>query len=140
MLGLEVVLGVGDIEAPPLPLIGFLLSIFLKRVHKRLHSLRVARFILLQVHEVEPICEPYKYKLTFTINITFLNITHAKVEPLSIVECIKIKVKVQVIFVLVHFFNFSQVTRLESRVEKECGFSQKPEGYWQLYIIVCKLR
>jgi hypothetical protein len=50
MLGLQVVLGVGDIEAPSLPLIRFLFFIFLKRVYKRLHSLRVAGFVLLQVH------------------------------------------------------------------------------------------
>lgn len=55
MLGLQIIFLVTYIESSSLPLIRVLLLVFLYRVHKRLHALRVARLVLLEVHEVKSV-------------------------------------------------------------------------------------
>lgn len=59
MLSLQVVFGVSYVKASSLPLIGILLPILLKGIQEGLHSLRVTRLVLLQVHQVETVRETY---------------------------------------------------------------------------------
>ena len=66
MLGLQVVLLIVDVEAATLPLIGLGLTILLERVHEGLHPVRVRAVILLQIHDVELVGQPYITLATYT--------------------------------------------------------------------------
>ena len=61
MFGLEIVLGVEDVKAAPLPLVRILLFVLLDRVHKGFHALGVAGLIFLKIHQVKPVSEAYIY-------------------------------------------------------------------------------
>ena len=51
---------------------------------------------------------------------TLFDVSNREIIPLCVVKCIEIEVKIEVVLEIAYFLYFSQVTRLEARVEKEC--------------------
>ena len=52
--------------------------------------------------------------------MTFADVPHREKEPLRVVECIMVEVKVQIVLTLLDLFSLSQVSRLELRIEEQC--------------------
>ena len=94
--------------AASLPLVCLVKPVLLDRVDKGLHPYIIAAFILLKVVYVE------------LYSVPFSNVSHREKVPLWVVECIVVKVEIQVVLTVSDALNLSEVSRLKLSIKKDC--------------------
>ena len=94
--------------ATSLPLVCLVQSILLDRVDKGLHAYTIRALILLKVVDVE------------FDSVALPNVSHREKVPLRVVQCIVVKVQIQVVLTVSDALNFSQVARLKLSIKKDC--------------------
>ena len=94
--------------AASLPLVCLVQSVLLDRVDKRLHADMIAAIVLLKVVYVE------------LYSVAFSNVPYGEKVPLRVVECIVVKVEIQVVLTLSDALSLSKVARLKLSIKKDC--------------------
>ena len=94
--------------ATSLPLVCLVQSVLLDRVDKRLHADMIAAIVLLKVVYVE------------LYSVAFSNVPYGEKVPLRVVECIVVKVEIQVVLTLSDALSLSKVARLKLSIKKDC--------------------
>lgn len=107
--GPEFVFVVADIIAASLPKVGACLFVLLNGVYEGLHADLIARFVLLQIHDVE------------LVLAALADVSHREEEPLRVVGRVIIKIYEAVVLEFIKFLNLSEVAGLKSRVEEDGG-------------------
>lgn len=94
--------------AASLPLVCLVQSVLLDRVDKGLHADMIAAIVLLKVVYVE------------LYSVAFSNVPYGEKVPLRVVECIVVKVEIQVVLTLSDTLSLSKVSRFKLSIKKDC--------------------
>ena len=93
--------------AASLPLVCLVQSVLLDRVDKGLHADMIAAIVLLKVVYVE------------LYSVAFSNVPYGEKVPLRVVECIVVKVEIQIVLTLSDALSLSKVSRLKLSIKKD---------------------
>ena len=93
--------------AASLPLVCLVQSVLLDRIDKGLHADMIAAIVLLKVVYVE------------LYSVAFSNVPYGEKVPLRVVECIVVKVEIQIVLTLSDALSLSKVSRLKLSIKKD---------------------